>query len=177
MIRVFTRAVPALALLALCSCSAGKPVTAPTVREVDLARYMGTWYEIARLPHGFEKGLKCVSATYSLRPDGKVSVTNRGVREADGAVKSVEGVALVPDPGAPGKLRVSFFRPFYGDYWILVLDPDYRHALVSGSTDGYLWILAREASIDVKAYESLVALARDLGFDTSRLIKVAHNCR
>lgn len=136
----------------------------PTVEAVDLNRYYGTWHEIARLPNSFQS--MCASDTQATyRPDGKdMSVLNQ-CRTAEGDLKQVEGIAKVV-PGSNGaKLRVSFFRPFYGDYWILALDPDYRWVLVGESGRKYAWVLAREPRLDRATLDTVLAQAEALGFD------------
>ncbi len=140
------------------------------VAQVDLARYMGTWHEIAKFPNRFQRGCGCTTATYALRPDGKVAVANR-CRGVDGNPKLAKGWAKVVDPTVPGKLRVTFFWPFFGDYWILALDPDYRHVLVGTPNRKYLWILARTPRMEESAYLALVQKAREPGFPVERLVR------
>lgn len=142
------------------------------VPSVDLARYAGTWYEIARFPNRFQR--KCAgdtSATYTLRPDGKIEVLNR-CRKEDGSITSAKGTAKKASQNGPEtKLKVTFFWPFYGDYWIIGLDPDYRWALVGDPGRKYLWILSRERSMDEGEYARIVELARHQGFDVDRLMR------
>ncbi len=151
----------------------------PTQDWVDLARYAGRWYEIARLPNRFQQ--QCagdVAATYTLRPDGRVTVVNE-CRKRDGQVTRVEGVARRADEKGPAsRLKVRFapsflsFLPFvWGDYWILELDREYRHALVGDPSLKYLWVLSRDPVIDEQTYDGLVAAARRLGFDAARLVR------
>ena len=143
------------------------------VSGFDVSRYLGTWYEIARLDHSFERGLTRVSAEYTLRPDGHVSVLNRGFDAAKGKWKEARGTAKFRGDRTIGSLRVSFFGPFYGGYHILDLDKDnYRWAVVCGPNRGYLWILAREKILDKDLLDDLVAQARGWGFDTEKLIFV-----
>ena len=141
----------------------------PTVPAVDLDRYYGTWYEIARLPNRFE--VQCVSDTQATyHPDGDtVRVVNQ-CRTADGTVEQADGIAKVVAGSQGAKLRVSFFRPFYGDYWILDLDPDYRWVLVGEPGRKYAWILAREPKLDAATLEALQARAATLGFDRQAFI-------
>lgn len=141
-----------------------------TVAELDLERYLGTWYEIARFPHRFERGLVNVTATYNPLPDGKIEVINRGIR--DGEESIAKGKAWRPDPNEPGRLKVSFFWIFASDYKVFVLDEDYQYAMVTSSSKNYLWILARTPTLDEQVYEQLLQTARDNGFDLSQLIKV-----
>ena len=143
------------------------------VSGFDVSRYLGKWYEIARLDHRFERGLTRVSAEYTLRPDGHLSVLNRGFSEAGGIWKEALGVAKSRTDRTIGSLRVSFFGPFYGGYHILDLDKDnYRWAVVCGSSRKYLWILAREKTLEKELLDGLVARARSWGFDTEKLIFV-----
>jgi apolipoprotein D and lipocalin family protein len=143
------------------------------VKPFEVGRYLGQWYEIARLDHSFERGLTQVSATYSLREDGGLAVLNRGWSAKDGAWKTATGKAyFVRDP-KEGYLKVSFFGPFYGSYVIFHLDQkDYRYALVAGPDKSYLWLLARTPTLDAALQRRLIAEAAALGFDTSRLILV-----
>jgi lipocalin len=144
-----------------------------TVDKVDLERYMGKWYEIARFPHSFEKGLVGVSATYSLKKNGKVEVINQGFKGSlTGKMKRAKGFAKVPDPNVPGRLMVYFFWPFGGEYLILDLDENYQYVLVGSSSKNYLWILSRSTKMDDITYNNLINKAKSLGFDTSRLEKV-----
>jgi apolipoprotein D and lipocalin family protein len=149
----------------------------PTQDWVDLARYAGRWYEIARLPNRFQD--QCagdVAATYTLRPDGRVTVVNE-CRRRDGQTARAEGVARRADETGPAsRLKVRFAPAFlsfltfvWGDYWIVDLDRDYRHAVVGDPSRKYLWILSRSPGMDAATYESLVATAGRLGFDTARL--------
>ncbi|NOU17410.1 MAG: lipocalin family protein [Bacteroidales bacterium] len=144
-----------------------------TVDKIDLERYMGKWYEIARFPHSFEKGLVGVSATYSLKKNGKVEVINQGFKESlSGKLKRAKGFAKVPDPNVPGRFMVYFFWPFGGEYLILDLDENYQYVLVGSSSKNYLWILSRSIKMDEPTYNILINKVESLGFDTSRLEKV-----
>lgn len=153
----------------------GIPDNVKPVEDFRLDRYLGTWYEIARLDHSFERGLSRVTAEYSLREDGGVRVVNRGYSEQDKEWKEVEGRAYFVDRADQGHLKVSFFGPFYGSYIIFELDRDsYQYALVSGPDKSYFWILARRPEMDKELKQRLVAKAAARGFDTSNLIWVAH---
>lgn len=144
-----------------------------TVEKVDLPKYMGTWYEIARFPHSFEKGLVGVTATYTLKKNGKVEVLNQGYKDSlNGKLKRAKGFAKLPDPNIPGRLMVYFFWPFGGEYLILDLDENYQHVLVGSSSKKYLWILSRTPKMDDSVYNNLVMKAESLEFDTSKLEKV-----
>lgn len=149
----------------------------PTVDEVDLDRYAGLWYEIARLPNRFERNLKCVTAEYTLQDNGKIQVTNRGVNREDPDDKSeANGTARVPDKELPGQLRVTFFWPFGGDYYIIELDENYRYAMVGAPDRKYLWILARDNALDDAITETLTKRAETLGFPVSELHFPKHDC-
>lgn len=148
------------------------------VSDVDLNKYAGTWYEIARLPNYFERKLKCTSATYTLKEDDKIEVVNKGHYINDPAkTSSVNGKARVPDKSQPAKLKVQFFWPFSGDYWILALDQNYKYALVGDPSLKYLWILAREKTMDDETYDMLKQKAIDNGYDLSTLIRVEQDCK
>jgi apolipoprotein D and lipocalin family protein len=147
------------------------------VSTVDLNRYMGMWYEIARLPNFFERKLKCTSATYTLRGDGKITVLNKGNYLTDPEKStSSQGIAWVPDKNSPAKLKVQFFWPFSGDYWIMDLDKDYRYVLVGDPSLKYLWILSREKKMDETTYEMLLKKAIENGYDLKSIIRVEQDC-
>lgn len=165
------------AMIAAVQVSAeGRQEPVQVVPSVDLARYVGKWYEIAHLPAWFQRDCTGdTTATYTLRPDGRITVLNQ-CRKADGKMKSAKGVAkLASKTGPNSKLKVTFFWPFYGDYWILDLDPEYRWAVVGEPNRKYLWILSREPELDRAVYEQLVARAAKQGFDVSRLIATRHS--
>jgi len=168
------RTVCLLALLAvLVSGCLGVPQGAEPVRGFELNRYLGEWYEIARLDHSFERGLTNVTAQYSLRDDGGVRVVNRGFKAADDQWDEAVGKAYFVDDPAIGKLKVSFFGPFYGAYNVIALDQrDYQWSLVAGPDTNYLWILSRSPQLEKDVYDELVAKAASLGFDTGALIVV-----
>ena len=142
-----------------------------TVASFDLSRFMGRWYEIARYEHRFEKGMTHVTATYTLRDNGTVSVKNEGLK--NGKHKEIEGRAKQPDPKDPGKLKVSFFLWFYSDYYVLDVDPDYRYVLIGSSSDKYLWIMSREKTLPAEKQEELLDKLRTRGYDISKLLFVA----
>ena len=146
----------------------------PIVKSVELNRYTGKWYEIARLNHRFERGLTNVTATYSIRPDGNIEVVNAGFKESpQGKFSTITGKAWQPDPeGQAGYLRVSFFWWFSSPYNIVFLDNDYRYAMVTGPNRKYLWILSRTPDLDETIYQSMVELAQRNGFATQELIRV-----
>lgn len=146
------------------------------ISDFDLERYLGTWYEIARLDHKFERGLSNVTATYSLRDDGGVHVVNRGYNDAAGKWEEAVGKAYVVDSPDRGRLKVSFFGPFYGGYNIVAIDRlGYRYSMVAGPNRSYLWILARTPELERSLSDTLVEKAAQLGFSTDDLIFVEHN--
>jgi len=163
-----------LLILLLAGCT-GIPDGVDVVDDFDLARYLGTWYEVARLDHGFERGLSHVTASYSLRPDGGVRVVNRGFNGSDW--EETVGKAYFIGDSDMGRLKVSFFGPFYGAYNVIALDEDYRHALVAGPDRSYLWILARHPELPPDTLEAIVSHARALGFPVDELIYVSHQPR
>lgn len=151
-----------------------KPSVVPAV---DLKKYSGAWYEIARLPFYFERKLTCCTATYTIREDGKVTVLNSGHYISDPSKKtSSTGVAWVPDKNSPAKLKVQFFWPFSGDYWIIYLEKDYKYVLVGNPSFDNLWILSREKKMDEATYNMLLKKATENGFDIKPIIRVEQNC-
>jgi apolipoprotein D and lipocalin family protein len=141
-----------------------------TVDHVDVKRYMGTWYEIAKFPQRFQKGLVGVTATYSLLPNGKVRVINSGYKEDfNGKLKTAKGKAWVVDTATNAKLKVSFFWPFSGNYWILELGKDYEYAIIGEESHNYLWILSRTPQMDKTVYNELLRRVQEKGFDISKL--------
>ena len=161
----------ALALLAGCGQI---PDGVEAVGGFDAERYLGRWYEIARLDHRFERGLDSISATYTARADGGIDVLNRGYDRAAGEWREAHGRARFVGPRDVAMLEVSFFGPFYGGYNVVALDPDYQLSLVTGPTRDYLWILARQPDPPREAVDRLVKRADELGFDTDALIWVSH---
>jgi len=147
------------------------------VPSVDLQMYTGTWYEIARKPFSFESKLKCNTATYSLRADGRISVLNKGYLITNSSkIKTAKGVALIPDKNVPAKLKVQFFWPFKGNYWIMELDKDYKYVLIGEPSYKYLWILAREKKLDKNILDQLFKKASDAGYDLSDIIMTPQDC-
>jgi apolipoprotein D and lipocalin family protein len=163
-----------MASLLLSGCL-GMPEKVTPVTNFDLQRYLGKWYEIARLDHSFERGLQQITAEYSLREDGGVKVLNRGYSEDKQEWKEAEGKAyFVGDPGE-GYLKVSFFGPFYGSYVIFELDrEDYQYAFISGPDLSYLWLLSRQPVLPPEIIDRFIEKASELGFDTEELIFVEH---
>ncbi len=147
-----------------------KTAAPAVVSHVDLDRYLGTWYEISTIPARFQKDCVAVSATYTRRADGRIDVVNAcRVKTLDGRFKSVRGRAWVVDPATNAKLKVQFFWPFRGDYWILELDPEYGWVVVGSPDRKYLWILGRRRTMDPALYGELVSRAAAKGFDTAKL--------
>ncbi len=141
--------------------------------DFELEKYLGTWYEIARFDHRFERDLQGVSATYSLRDDGKIEVLNQGYKNSlDGKLKTAKGKARKSSGGTDRNLEVSFFLFFYSPYNILELDSNYTYALIGSESDDYLWILSRTPQMDDGDLEMLIEKAEERGYDTSKLIMV-----
>jgi apolipoprotein D and lipocalin family protein len=160
--------------LLLVGCT-GKPDGVEPVRDFELDRYLGKWYEIARLDHPFERGLDNITAEYSLDGD-EVKVVNRGYSVADGEWKTAEGKASFVDGSDVAHLKVSFFGPFYGSYIVFGLDKsDYQYAFISGPNTSYLWLLSRSPEPAPGVLEKFRRMAGERGFDTSQLIYVHHD--
>ena len=166
--------IPMAVVFFLTGC-VGIPDAVSPVTGFQLERYLGKWYEIARLDHSFERGLTRVTAEYSLRSDGGVRVLNRGYSASEKAWKEAEGKAYFVTTADQGYLKVSFFGPFYGSYVVFELDRDnYQYALVCGPNKSYLWMLARSPEVPDTLKKTLTEKAAALGFDTSQLIFVDH---
>lgn len=166
-----------LAAIGLAACAAigsrhpvgNRSVPQPS-KPVELQKYLGRWYEIARYEQSFQKGCEGVSADYSLRPDGGIDVVNR-CRKPDGKTSEARGRAKVVDPKTGAKLKVSFFGPFYGDYWVLDHADDYSWSIVGEPSGRYLWILDRDATPPEAKVRELIERALSLGYDTSMLLR------
>ena len=157
----------------LLSACTGMPAGVSPVKDFELNRYLGTWYEIARLDHSFERGLEQVSATYSLRSDGSVKVLNKGYSPAKKQWKEAIGKAKFVQSSDTGYLKVSFFGPFYGSYVVFDLDKEgYEYAFVSGPDLSYLWLLSRNKTIAPELKARFIKKAAEIGFDTNKLIFV-----
>lgn len=162
----------AAALLLVAGCAPRGPALPPlkTVAHVDLQRYAGTWYEIASYPNRFQKGCVATRADYRLLDDGRIEVLNQCRQETlDGVLRSARGLARVADPAGSARLEVSFFRPFWGDYWVIGLDPDYRWAVIGHPERKYLWILSRTPTLDEALYQRLLEELPAKGYDPQRL--------
>ena len=170
------RIVIALTALAALAACASPPVNRQSaeplavVPAVDLDRYLGRWYEIARLENGFEKNCEGVTADYSRRDDDLIRVVNTcRVGAPDGKARVADGKARVVDPASNARLEVSFFGPFWGDYWILDLTEDYSRSIVGEPSGRYLWILARTPVISEDSRADALARLEAMGYDVSRL--------
>ena len=142
------------------------------VPEVNLERYLGTWYEIASYPQRFQEGCTGTTATYTLRSDGEIDVLNKCRKGSlDGPEDVAEGRARVVDSESNAKLEVSFFRPFWGDYWIIDLGPDYEYAVVGHPSRDYLWILSRTPALDAEIYDGILGRLEEMGYSLERLGK------
>ena len=165
--------VAAAVTTALSGCAVSVPQGIEPVSGFDASRYMGTWYELARIDHRFEKGLSQVSAQYSLNDDGTVNVINRGYDAAKKEWRQANGKArFLGEPGIAA-LKVSFFGPFYGGYNVVSLDDDYQTSLVIGDSRDYFWLLSRSKTIPEQKFRQLLEKARSLGVDLSRVQVVA----
>lgn len=164
-----------LSLLLFSGCL-GMPEGVEPVNEFELDRYLGKWYEIARLDHSFERGLSQVTAEYTLNENGTVTVENRGFSAEKSKWKDAEGKARLVDDPQNGHLKVSFFGPFYASYVIFDLDKEnYQYAFVSGPDTSYLWLLSRTPEVDEELLSRFIAESKKLGFDTDNLIFVEHD--
>ena len=161
-----------LCIVLLVSCT-GLPDNVEPVSQFDTEQYLGTWYEIARLDHSFERNLERVTATYGLNEDGSISVLNKGFNTEKGEWRQAEGVAKPMGSSDIAHLKVSFFGPFYGTYAVFELADDYSHAFVSGYNTDYLWLLAREPDVSADVRRRFINESQALGFDTSKLIWVS----
>ena len=157
-----------LMVIGLTGCGSQLTVDNSVVEELDLNRYLGDWYEIARFDHSFERGMEQTKATYTLREDGEIGVLNTGIK--DGKPKEAKGKGKLTD--TPALLRVSFFGPFYADYRVMMLDADYQYALIGSGSDEYLWILSRTPKLTDEVKTVLLNEARRRGYDTDKLIWV-----
>jgi apolipoprotein D and lipocalin family protein len=165
--------VLAALLLAGCAKSTTARLGLPpleTVETVDLERYMGLWHEQASFPQRFQEGCTATTATYTLRDDGQVDVLNQCHKGSpEGPLDTAEGRARLPDLQQPAKLEVSFFRPFWGDYWVIDLGPDYEYAVVGHPSRDYLWVLSREPVLEAGVYQGVLERLRAKGYPLERL--------
>ncbi|OFY59576.1 MAG: hypothetical protein A2Y87_00975 [Bacteroidetes bacterium RBG_13_46_8] len=161
-------------MVGLCSCTS-IPKGAVAVNPFDINKYLGKWYEIARMDFRFERNLNNTTANYSLNDNGSIKVDNRGYNYVTGEWKQAVGKAKPAGQPGEARLKVSFFGPFYSGYNVIALDSEYKYALVAGKDLSYLWILSRETTVPDEVKSSYLTIARDLGYDTSALIWVEHD--
>jgi len=156
----------------LTGCASNKMPELKTVAKVELSRYLGLWYEIARIDQTFQKGCVATTAEYSLKDDGRIKVLNKCRKETvDGKEKSAEGVAWVVDKETNAKLKVSFFWPFSGKYWVIDLEPEYKWAVVGDPSREYLWILSRSPEMDDETYEGIMTRLKEQLYDIGKIKK------
>lgn len=147
----------------------------PVVCDVDLNRYLGNWYEVARLPMRAEKGMENITAVYNLKKNGNIEVINSGYK--NGKKKGIRGTAWVRDEDCLGKLSVRFFWPFKSEYNIIILEKDYRYAVVMGATRDSLWILSRTPHMNKKTYKVIIDYLKEYGFNTKKIINTKQSRR
>lgn len=169
----FLQLLPLLAVWTLISCSS-IPKNASPVQHFEVQKYLGQWYEIARMDFRFERNLSNVTATYSLQNNGRIRVDNKGYDVKQKKWKQAIGKAKFAGSPNTGMLKVSFFGPFYSGYNVIAIDPDYKYALVLGKNTNYLWILARETKIPEDIQKKYLQIAEHLGCDISSLIWTDH---
>lgn len=162
-------------ILVIASSCASRPKGLTAAAPFDINKYTGKWYEIARTDTWFERGLNNTTAEYSIRDDGKIRVVNRGFNYEEQEWEQAVGKAKFAADNHVGRLKVSFFGPFYSTYNVVEIDCKYKYALVAGKNHKYLWILARKTTIPDKVRQKYLKIAEDLGYDTSELIWVEHN--
>ncbi len=170
----FVRCFGIILVSGVAGCT-GVPEGITPVQNFELNRYLGKWYEIARLDHSFERGLERVTAEYSLREDGGVRVINRGYSPEKKEWKQIEGKAYFVGAANVGHLKVSFFGPFYSSYVVFDIDPEYSYAFVSGNSTSYLWLLSRTPTVSDQLLTRFKVWAGEIGFDTDKLIYVKHD--
>ena len=169
----FLKLLCVLPFFGLTSCESTNDIQTATVKTLDLTQYMGSWYEVARFDHRFERGLVGCKAEYTLQDNGTVKVVNSGYKNSlNGDFKETEGKARRPDDNVPGQLEVSFFLSFYSDYNVMELADDYRYALVGSKSDKYLWILSRTPQLTATDKDYLLRQAQARGYDTDALVWV-----
>ena len=145
-----------------------------TVASIDLEKYKGLWYEIAIFPNSFEKGCSCTTAEYIPNEKGYIEVINTCIKK--GEIDKIKGKAFAVENSNNTKLKVQFFWPFKGDYWIIDIDEEYTYAVVSGPSKKYLWILSRKPAMDEELYNSILNKLREKDFDISKIVKTTHDC-
>jgi len=174
--RTVRRYFIALGILSILASCTSIPEGLQPVSGFEVDRYLGKWYEIARLDHSFERNLSNVTAEYSLREGGGIDVLNKGYDKRKGEWREIKGVARFIGEKNVGSLKVSFFRPFWGGYHVIVLDKEkYLYSMVAGPSRSYLWILSRNETLNQEIVVELVAMAKQWDFDTDKLIYVKHD--
>lgn len=170
--------LPLVFVVAACAPTTTERLGLPpleVVESVDLGRYTGTWYELASYPQSFQEGCFATTATYTLREDGEIDVLNRCRKGGlEGEIDEAHGRARVVDPETNAKLEVSFFRPFWGEYWVIDLAQDYSYAVVGHPSRDYLWILSRTPTVSDETYEGILDGIRAKGYPLDRLQKTQH---
>lgn len=172
---VMAATVSALACLLVACANPTPPRGVTVVEPFNAARFLGQWYEIARLDHPFESGLERVTATYTQNDNGSIKVVNQGYNWSRNKWQRIEGTAKFTGSPQRAALKVSFFGPFYGGYNVIALDDNYRHALICGPNRDYLWILSRTPTVDSRTRQALVSEAQRQGFDVAKLLWVKQN--
>ena len=172
---IATGAAVAMGLVAVLASRQQKPDKAKPIKNFRKKKYMGKWYEIARLPYGFERNLIHVTAEYALNPNGTVKVVNCGFNVKKGKREKVTGVAKFAGAENVGQLKVSFCGPFYSGYNILAVDPEYQYALVAGKNEDYLWLLSRRPEMPRHIIDHFLEIAEEAGFKTDKLIWTSHD--
>ncbi len=163
--------------VALLLAGCGAPENPPsTAQDVNLAQYMGTWYEIASIPNYFQKGCRCTRAVYQLKDNDNVSVANSCVKYNHDEFSTAHAKAWLPDVSNTSKLKVQFFWPFSANYWILYVDTHYQHAIVGTPDHKYLWILSRQKTMDEPTYLQLINRAKSKGYLIDKLVKTPQSC-
>jgi apolipoprotein D and lipocalin family protein len=171
LIAKFSIAILVLVMFAKDCNATNDPLPVTSVQYVDLARYMGVWYEIARFDHFFQEGCRGSTASYTLLSDGEVEVINRCVKEKDNSLREAKGHAWSVDPKGNARLKISFFWPFRTDYWIIDLGREYEYAVVGSPNRKYLWIMARKPMMEKDVYRHILDLVAKQGFDIGKLVR------
>ena len=174
--KILNMFLPLIALVALSGCSSFDKPPRTTTQSVNLKKYLGKWYEIASFPNYFQRGCRCTSAQYKWLGDNKISVLNRCIKGSNKKYSQAKATAW-PVNASNSKLKVQFFWPFKGDYWILYLQKDYQYALVGSPNYKYLWILSRTKTLKKSVISKLISIAKEKGFDEKKLNFTKQNCK
>lgn len=170
-----TLAIGSIAILCATASCKTIPKGMTPVKDLDVNKYLGKWYEIARLDFKFEKNMTNTTAHYSLNDNGSIKVVNEGYDTVKNENKKSEGVAKLVGEEKEGKLKVSFFGPFYSPYNIIAIEDNYKYALIMGKNTDYLWILSREKSVPKKVKDQFLQKAIEAGYDVEKLVWVSHD--